>query len=85
MTCFREKQVLSFYSQHFLYHIDGKLCPGGRGPQFVFSLQLGSCGHVVEGVSQLGGHVVEGVSWSCSLEKLAQQGKQDAHGAMWPP
>ena len=64
MTGFREKQVLSFYSQHFLYHIYGKLCPGGRGPQFVFSLQLGSCGHAVEGVSQLGGHAVEGVSWS---------------------
>ena len=35
-----------------------ELCPGGRGPQFIFSLQLGSCGHIVKEVSQSGGHIV---------------------------
>ena len=64
VTGFREKPVLSFYSQPFLY---GKLCPGGRAPQFIFSPQLGSCGHVVQGVSWLGGHVV--------LRNWHQQGK----------
>ena len=29
---FREKPVLALYSQPFLYPIDGKLCPEGRGP-----------------------------------------------------
>ena len=29
---FREKPVLSLYSQPFLYLIDGKLHPNGRGP-----------------------------------------------------
>ena len=66
-TGLREKPVPSFYSQHFLCPIDGKLCPGGRGPQFIFRPQLGSCGHVVEGVSLSG--------WSGSLEKLVPAGK----------
>ena len=67
VTGFRVKLVLSFYSQPFLYPINGKLCPGGRGPQFIFGLQLGSCGQVVEGISW--------VRWSCRLEKLAPAGK----------
>ena len=67
MTGYREKPVLSFYSQPFLYPVDGKLCRGGRGPQFIFSLQLGSYGHLVEGVSQSDGHVV--------LRNWHQQGK----------
>ena len=58
MTGFREKPALSFDSQPFLYPVDGELCPGERGPQFIFSPQLGSCGHVVEGVSRSGGHIV---------------------------
>ena len=67
VTGFRVKLVLSFYSQPFLYPINGKLCPGGRGPQFTFGPLLGSCGHIVEGVSWVG--------WSCSLEKLTPAGK----------
>ena len=47
VTGFREKPALFFYSQPFLYPIDGKLCPGERGPQFIFSPQLGSHGRVV--------------------------------------
>ena len=47
--------------------MDGKLCPGGRGPQFIFSLSLGSYGHLVEGFSGSGGHVV--------LRNWNQQGK----------
>ena len=81
MTGYREKSVLSFYSQPFLlYPIDGKLCPGGRVPQFIFSLQLGSYGHLVEGVSQLGGHVV--------LRNWHQQGKTGyrlKEGTVCPP
>ena len=61
--------MLYFYSQPFLYPIDGKLCPGGRGLQFIFSPQLGSYGHLVEGVSQSGGHIV--------LRNWHQQEKQD--------
>ena len=67
MTDFREKSVLSLYSQPFLYPIDGKLCPEGRGAHFIFSPQMGSSDHLVEGVSWLGGHVV--------LENWHQQGK----------
>ena len=67
LTGFREKPALSCYSQPFLYPTGGELCPGGRGPQFIFSPQLGSCGHVVEGVSQSGGHIV--------LRNWHQQGK----------
>ena len=55
---FREKPVLSFYSQPFLHRIDGKLRPRGRGPQVTLSPQLGSYGHIVEGVSRLGGQGV---------------------------
>ena len=58
MTGFREKPALSFDSQPFLYPVDGELCPAERGPQFIFSPLLGSCGHVVEGVSRSGGHIV---------------------------
>ena len=58
LTGFREKPALSFYSQPFLYPINGELSPGGRGPQFIFSPQLRSCGHIVEGVSRSGGHIV---------------------------
>ena len=47
--------------------MDGKLCPGGRWSQFIFSLQLGSYGHLVEGFSGSGGHVV--------LRNWHQQGK----------
>ena len=67
-----------------LYPIDGKLCPKGRGSQFIFSLQLGSCDHVVIGVSQAGGHIVlrnwhqQGKTGHCLKEK------QDATRAMWP-
>ena len=84
-TGLREKPVPSFYSQHFLCPIDGKLCPGGRGPQFIFRPQLGSCGHVVEGVSLSG--------WSGSLEKLVPAGEKQDNAirenrmptrAMWP-
>lgn len=32
VTGIREKPVISLHSQHFLYPIDGKLCPKGRGP-----------------------------------------------------
>ena len=42
MTDFREKPVLTLYSQPFLYPIDGKLCPEGRGTLLIFSLKLGS-------------------------------------------
>ena len=31
VTGFREKPVLSLYSQTFLYPINGLLCPEGRG------------------------------------------------------
>ena len=62
-----EKPVLTLYSQPFLYPIDGKLCPEGRGPLLIFSLQLGSSDHVVGGVSWFG--------WSRGLEKLAPAGK----------
>jgi len=58
LTGFREKPALSFYSQPFSYLINGELSPRGRGPQFIFSPQLGSCGHIVEGVSWSGGHIV---------------------------
>ena len=58
LTGFGEKPALSFYRQPFLYPINGELSPGGRGPQFIFSPQLGSCGHIVEGVSWSGGHIV---------------------------
>ena len=64
---FREKPVLSLYSQPFLCPINVKLCPEGRGPLFIFSLQLGSCDHVVRGVSWSGGHIV--------LRNWHQQGK----------
>ena len=64
---FREKPVPSLHSQPFLYPIDGKLCPEGRGPLLIFSPQLGSSDHVVGGVSWFG--------WSRSLEKLAPAGK----------
>ena len=67
VTGFREKPVLTLYSQPFLYPTDGKLCPEGRGPLLILSLQLGSCDHVVGGVSWCG--------WSHSLEKLAPAGK----------
>ena len=78
LTGFREKPALSFYSQPFLYPINGELSPGGRGPQFIFSPQLGSCGHTVEGVS-LSGHIVlrnwheQGETGYCLQEK------QDTH------
>ena len=67
MTDFREKSVLSLYSQPFLYPIDGKLCPEGRGAHFIFSPQVGSSDNLAEGVSWLGGHVV--------LENWHQQGR----------
>ena len=59
--------MLSFHSQHFLYPIDGKLFPRGRGPQLIFSPQLGSCGHLVKGFSWSGGQGV--------LRNWHQQGK----------
>ena len=54
----REKPVLTLCSHPFLHPIEGDLCPEGRGPWFIFSLQLGSCDHAVRGVSQLGDHVI---------------------------
>ena len=84
LTGFGEKPALSFYRQPFLYPINGELSPGGRGPQFIFSPQLGSCGHIVEGVSWSGGHIVlrnwhqQGKMGHCLKEKL------DTTRAVWP-
>ena len=52
------RETSALLRQPFLYPINGELSPGGRGPQFIFSPQLGSCGHIVEGVSWSGGHIV---------------------------
>ena len=82
---FREKPVLPFYSQPFLYCIDGKLCPRGRGPQVILSPQLGSYGHVVEGVSRLDGQVVLRNWHRQGKQGIALRKKQDALRAMWPP
>ena len=71
VTGFREKPVLSFHCQSFLYPISGKFCSGGREPQFICSQQLGSYGHVVERVSLSGGHIV--------LRKWHHQGKTGCH------
>ena len=79
LTGFREKPALSCYSQPFLYPMGGELCPGGRGPQFIFSPQLGSCGHAVEGVSQLGGHIVLRNGHQQGETGYCLQGKQVAH------
>ena len=73
MTGFIEKSGLSFYSQPWLHPFNGELCPRGRGPQFIFSLQLGSCSHILKGSLTVGwSHSPRDlmIGWSRSLEKL---------------